>query len=312
MKHLFETNSFRLPAVLLCCSSHEDRCLGILSRITEDKPCSVVLFHHDDPNPRREENHKKMLAKIDDLHIKLWEIPYTKNRPVHSLTQATLTLQEVFKGMPDATIFLDISVLTRRHLLMLCQWFDDMGYWDRLQVVYSEPENYYTSDYIPLSFGLHSFEPIPGLPACPDFSRSIHLMLFLGYEGDRALAAFDYIQPEITTLVIPNPPYRPEWIGRTERFNAEIIKLIGQEHILRVDPINPAEVVEMLEKRFGRSEQRSKRARVIVPLGTKPQALGAYMYARQCVDQPCVIYARPLRHNQTLYSHGTGNVWRIK
>lgn len=312
MKLLFDPHSFRVPAVLVCCSSHEDRCLGILSRINEDKLCSVVLFHHDDPNPRREENHVRMLTKIDDLHTDLYEISYTKNRPIRSLTQATLTLRKVFMGRPDATILLDISVLTRRHMLMLYQWFDDMGYWDRLQVVYCEPASYCTSDYIPLSFGLHSFEPIPGLPACPDFSRSIHLMLFLGYEGDRALAAFDYIQPEITTLVIPTPPYRSEWIGRTERFNAEIIKMVGQEHIVRVDPINPAAVVEMLEKRFGGSEQRSKRARVIVPLGTKPQALGAYMYARQCVDQPCIIYARPLRHNQTLYSRGTGIAWRIK
>ena len=57
MKNGFEPALFQVPSVLVCCSSHEGRCMGILNQASDDRPTAIVLFQHDDRNPRRERNH---------------------------------------------------------------------------------------------------------------------------------------------------------------------------------------------------------------------------------------------------------------
>jgi len=312
MKVEFDPALFRMPSLLVCCSSHEDRCAGILHQIRDDRPVAIALFHHDDPNPRRERRHLEMVEIARGLGVEVIEVPHTKSQPGISMAREVRQLTNALSKYRDIEIVLDISVLTRIHMFMLFRWFDDMGYWDRLRIGYCEPRSYFISKHIPLSFGLHAFRKIPSIAACADCRRSTHLMLFLGYEGDRSLAAFEHIQPETTTLVVPKPPYRPEWIGWTERFNVEIIGLVGRDQIVHVDPIDPSAVRSMMERKFGDVRHGSVSARVIVPTGTKPQAVGAYMYTRDAVDQLSIIYARPIRYNTDLYPNGIGRVWRIK
>ena len=208
-------------------------------------------------------------------------------------------------------VVIDISAFTKRHLLMVLRWFDDLGLWDNLHVVYSEPGDYLVSDYIPLSFGLASFQQVPGFSACPDLSRPVHLMLFLGYEGDRALAVHEQIQPMRTTLVVPDPPYRADWVGRTERFNRDLLTLVGEQEVRKTDGLDPALASATLAEVFGRSG-RSQVARIVCPLGTKPQTLGIYDYVRKADDPPAVVYAGPLRQNRAFFSTGIGPTWLLK
>lgn len=312
MKIRFEPALFQAPSVLVCCSSHEDRCMGVLSQISDDRPIAIALFHHDDPDPQRERKRRDMLDAARRLDVEVVEIPHTKSQPAISMAREVRQLTDLLSEYPDAEVILDISVLTRIHMFMLFQWFDDIGCWDRLRITYCEPQKQFSSEQIPSSFGLHSFQLVPGLAPGTDFSRSIHLMLFLGYEGDLSFASFDHIKPVSTTLVIPKPPYRTEWVGLAERFNVEIIGLVGKGQIVYVDPIDPSAVLNMMTRELGDVGTRSERARVVVPTGTNPQALGAYMYKREAVDQPSIVYARPLRYNAEWYSEGVGRVWTIK
>ena len=47
-------------ATLITCSSHENRCKGFADRAGDWSPNEVVLFHYDDDNPIREQNHQQM------------------------------------------------------------------------------------------------------------------------------------------------------------------------------------------------------------------------------------------------------------
>lgn len=312
MKTRFASDILGTETVLITCSSHEERCLGIIKKIGAWMPRSALLFHYDDPNPRREGNHNRMVEYLSCLDVDFEEIPYSESAPVRSLRNSLPKLKSTLGQSPEATIVLDISVLTRRHLLMLCQWLDDKEYWHRLLVVYTEPSDYDVSEHIPLSFGISSYRQIPGLAACPDLSRSIHLFLQLGYEGDRAMAVYEYIQPMITTLAVPTPPYYSSWEGKTERLNSDLIRMVGEDRLVALESLDSEKVMQELVSRFGGFGDHNDQARVIAPLGTKPQALGAYMYARQCVDRPAIIYASPLRHNHRFYSHGIGRSWIVK
>jgi hypothetical protein len=221
-------------------------------------------------------------------------------------------LRELLAKASLTPIVFDISVFTKRHLLMMLRWLDDEGYWDNLTVVYSEPEDYDVSKYIPLSFGLSTLQQIPGFSACPDLSRPVHLALFLGFEGDRALAVYEHLQPMLTTLAVPDPPFRASWVGRTERFNADLLALVGEDLIERVDSVDPENVCNALVKLFGESSKRGPHAKVICPLGTKPQTFGIYCYVRESFDPPAIVYASPLRHNHQFFSYGIGTTWILK
>ena len=52
-------------------------------------------------------------------------------------------------------------------------------------------------------------EAVEWASRCPAADGDVIEVLFLGYEGDRALAVFEHVQAMQTTLVIPHPPYKP-------------------------------------------------------------------------------------------------------
>ena len=303
----------RLPdgAVLVTCSSHEDRCRAFGSRAGGWSPGEVVLFHYDDDNPIREENHRRMESAFREAGCRPTVLQFTETDAVASLRNNLRELRGAVHRCGGEAVVIDISVFTKRHLLMMLRWLDDSGLWDRLYVVYSEPDDYVVSEFVPLSFGLRSLQPTPGFSACPDISRPVHLMMFLGYEGDRALAVYEQIQPLKTTLAVPDPPYRPEWTGRTERFNRDLLVLAGPQAVRKVDALDPDDAGATLAEVLGGSP-RSDFAKIVCPLGTKPQTLGIYGYVRQADDPPAILYAGPLRHNHTFYSAGFGETWVLQ
>jgi len=311
MKRPFRIDLLPRDGTLIMCSSHEARCEGLLEKCGDWKPRSVLLFHYDDDNPKREERHDRITSTFKQRGISVLEQRFTESDAVKSLRENMQVLRKFLDTETSERILFDISVFTKRHLLMMLRWLDDEGHWDRVTFIYSEPQEYEVSRFIPLSFGLSSFQQVPGFSACPDFSRALHLVLFLGYEGDRAFAVYEHVQPMVTTLLIPFPPFKPSWDGRTEELNSDVISLVGEDHIRRVDPIDPSGSARALQDILGDETQGAEHSKVVCPLGTKPQTLGIYSYVRACCDPPAIVYASPLRHNHDFFSHGVGKTWLL-
>ena len=311
MKSVLKPSALPAGGVLVMCSSHEERCKAVIPWLREWLPSEAVIFDYDDVNPRRDANREAIVEAFAGAGVPVRVLRFEEGSAVTSLRGNMSVLSEVVGGQA-LPIILDISVLTKRHLLMMLRWLDDVGIWDRLTVIYSEPADYEVSGFVPLSFGLASILPTPGFAATANLSRPIHLILFLGYEGDRALATYEAIQPMRTTLVLPDPPYRDTWAGRTERFNADLLELVGMDVVERVDPIDPSATKNALDKIVGSGNGRSSEAAVVCPLGTKPQAMGVYSFVRSMAAPPAVVYAGPLRHNHGFFSTGIGNSWTLK
>jgi hypothetical protein len=306
----FDPAQMPQEAVLITCSSHEERCLAIPRRWGRWRPSRVVLFHYDDPNLRRERNHSDLRAYYSNSTL-LEEIGFTEGDAVDSFRRNHDILITLLAESADSPIVLDISTFTKRHLLMTLQWLDDSGLWQNLYIIYSEPEDYIVTHFVPLSFGVSRVEEIPGFTAAPDASRPLHAVLFLGYEGDRALATYEILQPMKTTLVVPDPPFQEEWRGRTEELNRELVSVLGTGAIRSAHSLDPEGACSLLIDLLGRVDERGKYARLICPLGTKPQAVGAYLYSRMAIDPPALIYTGPLRHNHSYFSRGVGRSWII-
>lgn len=312
MKRQFDPAILPAGGLLIAGSSHEERCEGICRRKGIWAPTSVIIFHYDDRNPRREQRHQALVDGFSRETCRPISPKFAERDPAKSLRENMPELDSALAKNGKLPIVLDISVLTKRHMLMALRWLDDRDCWDRLWIVYTEPGDYDVSKYIPLSFGMSRVQQIPGFCAAPDMSRPLHLAIFLGYEGDRALAAYEHIQPMETTLVVPHPPYKPEWEGRTEEFNCDLIKVVGADSVVKVDATDPESSVVAMRKSLGEETQRAPHSKLVCPLGTKPQAVGVYMYTRKCIDPPALVYASPLRHNHDFYSFGIGRSWILK
>ena len=311
MKRQLTSGDLPDGVIVVTCSSHEVRCQSLLSHTQGWSPSEVVLFHYDDYNPIREKNHRHMESAFREIAPRVTNLQFTETDAVSSLRANMQHLRDALDRAACNAIVMDISVFTKRHLLMMLRWLDDYDLWGRLYIVYSEPGDYLISQHIPLSFGLASLQQTPGFSACPDLSRPVHLMMFLGYEGDRALAVYEHIQPMKTTLAVPHPPYQPGWTGRTEQFNRDLLSLVGEQSVVKIDALDPDATSKTLIGVLGRSG-RDDFARIICPLGTKPQTLGAYNYIRESDDPPAIVYASPLRHNHAFFSKGIGKTWILK
>lgn len=310
MKQAFNPTQLPGDSVFVTCSSHEDRCLGIIQKWDPWRPRRSVVFHYDDTNPRREMQHKIICDTLNDA-CGVIEIPFTEADAVTSFHVQRVKFVEVAAETAEHPIVVDISVFTKRHLLMLLRWLDDYGCWDRLWILYSEPEEYEIEGHLPLSFGISCVEQVPGFPASPDPSRPLHVAMFLGYEGDRAFATYELLQAKKTTLVVPHPPFRQSWTGRTEALNRDLLSVLGESAVVKADSLDPESSLSVLSGIFGPIDARSDVSRAICPLGTKPQVVGSYMYLRQAIDPPAVIYTGSVRHNHSYYSRGVGSSWLI-
>lgn len=67
MKTLFSPSDMPRNALFFVCSSHEDRCIGIVGKRGSWCPERSVVFHYDDPNSRRETNHTALCAALGSL-----------------------------------------------------------------------------------------------------------------------------------------------------------------------------------------------------------------------------------------------------
>jgi hypothetical protein len=153
-------------------------------------------------------------------------VPFQEDHLTANFNSHTSGLMTVFDRQLGGPIVVDVSVLTKRHLLLLLQWLDDCGWWDRLWIVYSEPDEYEIEGHLPLSFGVSCVLQLPGFSSSPNPSRPLHAVMFLGYEGDRAFATYELLQPQTTTVVIPDPPFRQCWKGRTEAQNKNLLAAV--------------------------------------------------------------------------------------
>lgn len=310
MKTLFDSALLPNGGVFLLCSSHEERCLGIVADVEHWAPYRAVVFRYDDDDERGRKHHATIVSALERC-CPVEELPLA-GLEGGGVAGSQARLQSVLLDRCDCPIVLDMSVLSKRHLLLLLRCIDDCGLWGHLWIVYSEPEDYEIEGRLPLSFGLSSVNLLPGFDPSANPSRPLHAAIFLGYEGDRAFSTYDIIQPKKTTLIIPFPPFREDWIGRTEERNQSILATIDdQSSVESADALDPRSTVDVLGRVFGDIDSYSDFSRTVCPLGTKPQALGAYMYIRECKDPPSVIYSQVLRHNVDYYSRGIGERWLV-
>ncbi len=296
--------------VFIGCASFEDRCLGVLSLMAPDHRFDhSFLCVYDDFSEARRTNVKTMTESLK-AHGPLSVLDASEENPSRSIAEL-LTQVRAIVSRSGARVTLDISTFTKRHLLLLLHGLDDAGIWDSLRILYTEPKEYVVDMYVPMSMGIKEVAPIPTFTNLRPSDKPVLLVIMLGYEGDRAMALFQSIEPNETMLLVPKPAYRPEWEGRTEELNNQLVTLLGEDSIAYADSRDPVQVKTALGSILGTRYPTKDWTCLVSPLGTKPQTVGLYCFWRENPDSCAVVYAQPLKHNERYYSMGSGPTWEL-
>jgi hypothetical protein len=297
--------------VFICCASFEERCLGIMRRFDNYECRHAYIIEYEEPNALRERNLLEMERRLRTL-CPAERVRASEGDPLPAVAKLAREIQ-ARRTEAGGIITVDVSTFTKRHLLLLLKSLDGLGMWDSLRLLYTEPKEYVTDLYLQMSTGVRQINPISGFINSESLSKPLLLVILLGYEGDRAMALFNAMDPNETLLVVPDPPYHVEWKGRTEHMNRDLITLIGEERLKRADSRDPIRVAEDFSQLLGPDARYALRDWhcCVAPLANKPQAVGLYLFWRNNPGRFSVVYAQPLKHNEPFYSEGIGRTWQL-
>ena len=293
---------------LLLCASPEDRCKGIVNLIpTNYSVDRIFLIVYEHVDPKREENVKYIIEKLKNVG-KIMVFQINEKTPIPIINEMIELILSYAEKLENIKISFDFSTMIKWHLFLMLRAFDINKLSDKIRFLYTEPKDYITDLSQPLSFGIRKIFPIPFYSGDFDFSKDSLLILMLGYEGNRALALLEEMDPAECLLLIPKPAYHAEWEGRTEEMNRGIIGMVGRSNIKYIDSRNPIKVYEQLKSILSDSKFADYN-HIFSPIGTKPQSLGLFLYLNDNPANTILIYGAPLRHNKLFYSEGIGRSW---
>jgi hypothetical protein len=296
--------------IFICSASPEERCLGIARKLDKNYRANYVLLlrYNRHPSEKRQRNIEQLRNYLQSVG-KVHEIALDEEKPIPKIKEIAQQIEE-FRDKAAPKITVDITTIIKWHLLLLLKSLDTKELAKDCRFLYTEPEDYLTEIFQPLSFGINEVFPVPTYSGDFDFHKDLLLVLMLGYEGDRALAIFEEMDPDDCLLLIARPSYHEQsWEGRTERLNKEVINMVGKSKIRYIDARNPVTVHQQLNDLLS-SPTLQNFNHAVAPLGTKPQTLGLYAYLKTNPSNTIVIYGSPARHNK-FYSQGIGRSWAL-
>lgn len=293
--------------IFICAGSPEERCLGTARRLANTYRTSGIFVLRYSHRSEKREIHLKEMRDILESKGHIEEFVIDEESPIPIINRIMTEIDKYVDNSRTPRITIDITTVIKWHLLFLFRALDLKGLLSKCRFLYTEPEEYFFDLFQPLSFGLKEIFPIPLYSGHLDFVKDHLLVIMLGYEGDRAMALLENIDPTECLLLVPKPAYHPEWEGRTEEMNKEIINIVGASNIKYIHSRNPVMVADQLRNIL--FDMSSKYNCLISPMGTKPQTFGLYLYWLTNPANTSLIYSAPLRHNDLFYSRGVGRTW---
>jgi len=290
----------------VCFASPERRSLGALLCSKNYRAKQVyVIGITDEPNDDRDANIREA-HRLGKLIGDICDVPAAHSDPLLGLDILSRGIRDSVTASGVVTI--DISTFPKNSLLITLKALELIEPVQTIRVLYTEPESYSTTQQQSHAFGLRRTGIIPTFSAPYRADRELILIMQLGYEGDRALGVWQRIQPHRTIVAIARPAYRPDWENFTERLNAPLLAALQKTDIHYVDPRDPWSTHKFLFDAIAGNSAAGDNY-FIAPLGTKPEAVGVYLFTREYPAAASVIYAAPVNPKHQYIGRGIGQTW---
>lgn len=193
----------------------------------------------------------------------------------------------------EKRILIDISTFVKPYFYCLLKLLKQECEISGICATYTEPANYGKpfQERIAFTRGLDHVGEIPSFNGSTDIDKKNMLVIMLGFEGQRALEVLRSVQPDKTIVINGFPAYRSEFKDVSLINNLNVVRegecLSELQFSSANDPFETYRTIEKLYNDWSRCYNFS-----LAPLGPKPMALGACLFALQHSDTR-ILYAYP-------------------
>lgn len=207
----------------------------------------------------------------------------------------------------QSKIGLDISCFTKPYIYYLINFFQRKNI-HNITVFYTEPQSYLFKKGLFKTFrtnsGPISIDEIPGYPGKYLRGYKNILVLLLGFDGGLSSEISQDISPELTILVNGFPAYTPKFKDISLIANERLVSdpNIIKKYASANNPFDIYNVLDSIKNADGKNNFLN-----VAPLGTKPMALGACLFALHNPDVR-VVYPLPANY-ETKYTNECWNSW---
>ena len=183
-------------------------------------------------------------------------------------------------GIND-TVAIDISCFTKPYFFSILKYLREQTNLNSVAVFYTEPMSYVFSKGLYHSyhstFGPLSVMEIPGFPGNDTRTMKKILVVLLGFDGELSSFISEEVAPDEIVIVNGFPAYSPKFKDISLINNEKLLSSSGSVGSIQYARANnPFEAFNILEQLYDREPSAFFN---VAPIGTKPMALGACLFA---------------------------------
>lgn len=265
---------------LLVAGGSDYRAYEALRKCLKNKvlPHNVIIF---DFTERTQEIHEEGLKQYNEYRTL---VPHARTVSC-SIMNPSECLKSLIKAgvhlSADQAIALDISCFTKPYYFSIIKYLKERVGLQSITVFYTEPMSYvfskglynsYHSGYGPLAV-----REIHGFPGIDTRTEKKILIILLGFDGELATFITEEIAPDETVIVNGFPSYSPKFKDISLINNEKLVDYYSSPRQIKyVEANNPFETFNLLESL---KLQYPTSFINVAPIGTKPMALGACLFA---------------------------------
>ena len=305
IEHLNRINEYGPDDLFICCAGFEDRCIKAVSKMgMAFRTRFSIIFVVEDPFYKQqvETNLFKLQAELGKRTSEgVFVVRCQRDAPTEAINQLRTVWNRCKPKDPDEPcITIDISSFTKIYLLELLHFLvaeQNMGI---PRLIHT------TQTYAPtrLTRGVEQITTVPNFFGNMSMDKETLLIMFLGFEPERALSVWKHFNPAKVIGIITNPPRdgKEEYLDYAKRNNARLLSLPAVE-VRTVPPDDPYAARNALEIIF--QEVKDGYNMVIGPFGTKSQTVGVFLF---CLEHPKaqVVYSFPSNYTRSYINREPG------
>jgi hypothetical protein len=251
-------------------------------------------------------------TRIEDLLEATFEAP-NGNRSRIALRADS----QIERSLGGGNLFIDVSGLPHHIWAALLRFGVAKGL--RVRIMYIEPRHYRyhrspsSNSFFDLSEGNLGLSPLPGLASLDSDQNSSQRIFvpLLGFEGTRALYLQQQLDPEPprTVPVVGVPGFRAEYPSIAIACNLDFLDEVDAYSDVRTVPAS--DVFGVMDTIAEIEREHPGKRLLIAPVGTKPHAVGAVLYAIRHRSAVELLYDNPIKRPQRTSGIGKVHIYTV-
>lgn len=288
----------RMPVVIdvfICCASFEERSLSIPMELPPDRVRTALVVSNE--NMDNEKSIEALQAHFRDRYCSV------RTKVDNPIKTADALYGELMKHVASATqIVVDITAFTHEQLLILLALLRAilLDFDRHVTLVYSGADAYMLGGKEWLSAGVEDVRTVLGYPGAMIPSQSVHLVILVGFELERALRIVDEYEPAQVSLgySLPNDSVSDKLGNRNRDFHRRLAATLGR---VREFTFSSCDAISTQHAIIDQVKLFPGYSSVVAPLNTKVSTVGCALAAWQDPSlQLC--YAEAKHYNTKGYS----------